>query len=201
MQCLRGMMIGCCREFCESGLEGAALQRHVDNMYPAFTCEHEICSPHSPGPVLDEEQVAFLLIDPAHYDDDRKTIVPAAFQELINRDLSVLRIAHATKLEAEATRQELVARGLDRGHDRVVDEVCLTTVKDVRLELYNDERLLGVYDTALPDKSSHASIFTKAEALLKGPLRKLVRERVHKLMTRNRQSFKEILSQLDAHQA
>lgn len=188
----------CLEVFCECGLEGKSLQIHIDQCFPGFACELEPCSPHSPGPVNDNEEVAFLLINPLHYDAQRDVVVPSAFQELTNRDLSVLRLGHATKAEAVSVRDELIERGLDRvpPQMRLVEEVCIGSVSDLRSEVEPHGRLLGVFDTALQDKVSHASLFTTGAVHANGRLRKVVRQRVHDVMTKRRTPFPEFLQSL-----
>ncbi len=188
----------CAELFCESGFQGRQLQILVDKASPGFGCEKEKCSPFSPGPVQDEEEVAFLLINPLHYDEVRGVVVPSAFQELTNRDLSVLRLAHTTRDEAQKTRDELVARGADRipPQLRTVSEVCIAKVSELRAPLPAHGRLLGVFDTALEDKKSHASIFTTEAALNDKRLRKTLRERVHKVMTARQLTFPTLIGSL-----
>ena len=188
----------CSELFCGSGLGGRQLQVAVDETFPEFACERERCSPYSPGPVNDNEHVAFLLINPMHYDEVRDVVVPDAFQELTNRDLSVVRIAYATAEEASATRDELVARGQEKTPPRlrVVDEVCIASVMELRAATEQYGRLLAVYDTALRGKPSHASVFTTKVALEDKRVRKIVRERVHRIMTRQREKFAELLTRL-----
>jgi hypothetical protein len=149
--------------------------------------------------VYDNEEVAFLLINPLHFDEERKVVVPSAFQELTNRDLSVLRLKYATQQEAIDTKNELVERGAERvpPQMRLVDEVCIGSVAELRAEISQHGRLLGVFDTALENKASHASLFTTEAALQNGRMRKVVRQRVHDVMTKRRATFLEMIEQLD----
>jgi hypothetical protein len=188
----------CLEVFCSSGFEGRPLQIHVDQCFPDFACESEKCSPHSPGPVQNDETVAFLLINPLHFDEQRKVVVPDAFQELTNRDLSVLRIRHARKRDATATREELIERGKERVPPqlRLVDEVCIGNVSELRAAIAGYGRLIGVFDTALEEKPSHASLFTREAALEDRRLRKVVRNRVHEVMTRHREAFGDLHGRL-----
>jgi hypothetical protein len=188
----------CFELFCESGFQGRQLQILADQLYPFFACESEPCSPFSPGPVNDNEDVAFLLINPMHYDEQRDVVVPSAFLELTQRDLSVLRLSFATKEEATEVKRELIARGENRipPRMRTIEEVCIAKVADLRSPLEQYGRLLGVFDTALETKRSHASIFTTEAALKTGKLRKIARERVHAVMTRKRVKFAELFQQI-----
>jgi hypothetical protein len=187
----------CVDLFCRADLEGKVLQIAVDEAFPDFACETESCSPHSPGPVLDDEIVAFLLVNPLHYDKERDVIVPDAFQELTNRDLSVLRAAHSTREEACETRDALVARGGARLASRAVDEVCIAETAKLRGTLGGRGRVLGVFDTGLENKPSHASIFTTKEVLSDKRMRKELREHVHRIMTRRRSSFEDFIKILN----
>lgn len=173
-----------CREtFCESGFTGAELQRLVDELHPAFECEDHCCSPFSPGPVKNEETIGFLLVNPIHYDEQTKTVVPNAFRELTNRDLSTIRLSVSSKDEADLTREEIVARGLERmpPKTRTIDEVCMALVSDIRSANDDDGRLLAVYDTGLEGRPGHASIFTRADVLDDKKKRKQVRFIVHQI--------------------
>ena len=189
-------MPGCLELFCEGGLSGTSLQIRVDCEFPGFACERECCSPFSPGPVADDEQLAFLLINPTHYDEERRVVVPNAFRELTTRDLSTIRLAHATKEEVVETRGELVERGLARSQDRVIEEVCVGRVAELRAPLNQEGRILGVFDTALERKPAHASVFTTAACLKDPHKRKLLRERVHSVMTQRLVPLAEALEGL-----
>lgn len=189
-----------CREtFCESGFSGAELQRLVSELHPCFECERENCSPFSPGPVEDDEVIGFLVIHPIHFDIQRNEVVPEAFRELTNRDLSTIRQAFATKGEADLTREQLIEIGLNRTRPqtRLIEEVFVAKVSDFRGANDNEGRLLAVYDTGLEDKPSHASIFTRTDVLDGDKImRKRARFEVHRIFSQNRQSFAEFRASL-----
>ena len=189
----------CCLEcFCESGFEGRNLQKLVDSIHPNFACEAERCSSFSPGPVGGDEELAFILIDPLHYDKVRGVVVPEAFQELTNRDLSTLRCAFASLKEANETRAELIDRGKVRipPQERLVNEVCTARVSDIRKPDQEGRRWLAVYDTALENNKSHASIFTSLQNLEDKRFRKIVRQKIHELFAKNRVSYEYFSSNL-----
>lgn len=133
------------------------VQAEADSCYPGFGCESETCSVHSPGPVQSEEMLAFLLINPMHFDNG--TVVPAAFHELTNTDLSISRIGKATKAELELTREALIQRGANRAlpQSRDVDQACIFRAGDLRSKVLEGQRVFGIYDTGLEKQPNHAS--------------------------------------------
>lgn len=187
-----------CRDLIGGDLEGRELAARLDELFPNFACEQHVCSAHSPCRVADSEDVVFLLIDPLHYDEVRDKVVPEAFQELTKRDLSVLRRSYLTLIEAAETRQELIDRS--RGTDRKVDQVCIGRAQDIRVQVdTTGRRVMGVLDTALPEKVSHASVFTSSDVLSSRVLRKIVRERIHAVMTRAVISFEILMAEISEH--
>ncbi|NUQ19287.1 MAG: hypothetical protein HOP95_12725 [Sphingomonas sp.] len=192
-------MSSCVECFFYSGLTGKALQIFADQEHPNFACEAEVCSPHSPAPVADEEKLALLIIDPTHIDKTRGEITPDAFGELTKRDLSVLRVRHATRAEAEATREELVQRGAQKTPPelRLVDEVCIARAERIRGARIDGTRILAVYDTALEGKPAHASVFTNELGLTSGKrMRKQIREACYSVFRDVIVSYDEFARQL-----
>ena len=183
----------CIDSFCNCGKAGKDLQIHIDQVHPDFFCEGSRCSEHSPGPVSDEETLAFILINPLHYDEKNGVVVPEAFQELTNRDLSTIRICCASVKELDATKSQLIAIGQAKIPQqlREVDEVCLAKVSKIRSETHNGRRIFGVYDTALVDNKAHSSIFTRQIYLDDRVLRKIVRSRIHGIFAKERVKFSD----------
>lgn len=190
-------MPSCLECFCKSGLTGSALQKFVDEQHPNFECEKESCSIFSPYPVSQDEQLAFILIDPLHYDQVRGIIAPDAFQELTRRDLSTLRVRVATPSQADAIRDQLVMRGSAvEDQSRSVNEVCFATVEDIRSAADGDGRYFAVYDTALANIPAHASIFTRSEAFENRLTRKKVRQKIHEIFTKHRVPYRQFMTSL-----
>ena len=171
------------------------LQIEVDQNFPEFLCENEKCSSKSPGIIEHEENLAFLLIEPIHFDDQTGLIAPDAFQEITNRDLSLLRKKHCTSKIASETKDKLSTARLPDQH-RYIDKVCLTKAAKIREILHEDKRVMGIYDTALEDNPSHASIFTTAEMLSTKPRRRQIRRICHKLLTQEVCDFSTFAAQL-----
>lgn len=181
-------MSSCVECFYFSGFSGRTLQTFVDREHPKFSCEAQKCSPHSPGPVGDDEELGFLVIDPTHLDAVRRQITPDAFNELTKRDLSVIRIEKSSREEVDQTRERLIQRGLEKtpAEVRMVDEVCVSTARQIREAIIDAERAFAIYDTALEDKPGHASIFTSEKFLSAGKqLRKRLRAACHDLFRRD----------------
>lgn len=193
-------MPNCLECFSADDIGPRDLQLKVDKEHPGFYCECEKCSPHSPGVVSDDEILGFLLIDPLHYDEERDVVVPEAFVELTQRDLSLLRTRHTDQKSAENTRQKLIDRGRKSipPKERLIDEVCICDAGPIRAETdSNNVRYFAVYDTALNDCVGHASVFTHTNVLETKLLRKEARNRIHQLFTAYRVKFSEFLEILE----
>jgi len=174
------------------------LQLKIDIVFPNFHCESEKCSIHSPGIVENDELLAFLLIDPLHYDKEADVVVPEAFIELTNRDLSLLRVSYVTKATAQTTKDGLIERGLQNvpPKTRLVDEVCLAAAEAIRSVVFEERRMFAVYDTGLKDCSGHASIFTHTGVLSDRRMRKIARQKIHEVMTQRKSSFSQFHASL-----
>lgn len=185
-----------CLKLFECGqYEGRTLQIEVDNSFPEFVCESETCSSHSPGIVEDDERLAFLLIEPIHFDDQTGQISPDAFQEVTNRDLSLLREKYCTVEMAEETRALLrIPRKPDQ--QRYVEKVTITTATLVRQTTIEGKRVICVYDTAIENNPSHASIFTTSEILSSGAGRKKIRRICHALFSNEIEEFADFKGRL-----
>lgn len=174
-----------CREaFAREDLPGREYAIHIDKEFPNFECESCSVSEFSKRPVHDDEELLFLVIHPIHFDVQRGTLVPAAFDQLISRDLSTIRLAMAVPSEIDRLKEGLIARGAKAGGDsaRSISKGCVANTARIRSE--TDEagvRQLGVYDTAMVDNSSHASVLTRADILQSRPLRMKIRMKIYEI--------------------
>ncbi len=175
-------MLSCLDCFTKVCVTGLQQQELVDRENPEFFCEGTKCSKYSPGLVKDDEEIIFLLIDPIHYDVVTKTVLPTAFDQVILRDLSVIRRSHASVQDLEVTCAELKSRG-NVARPRDVTEACVATVAELRNATIDGSRTFAVYDTALPTKQHHASIFTRSIWLQDRRARRRVRQRLYEVMT------------------
>lgn len=173
------MSVDCvsCAEVFQSGLTGIALQVCVDEKFPRFQCEKCQVSSYSPGPVVDEEKLVFLTIHPIHFDQETGTLSAIAFEQLTRNDLSMLRRNH---FEYDLPTTLAGLQSLGKG-DRSIDFCCVVRADEIRDRADESGRVLGVYDTALPDKKSHASIFVRKDYLGDKAARQRARLIAHKL--------------------
>lgn len=164
---------------------GAFDYEAFESAHPGLCCEIEICSEHSLGCIDSVEEVAFLLIDPGHVDAVTGVVAPDAFDELFRRDLSVVRTVYSTVEELEYTKGLLVKRGMDRNPPQIrhVDLVSTVSARNLRDITLDNERVLGLYDTALPLQKAHGSVIAKQIAKSVKLNRKKLRAIVHEVMT------------------
>lgn len=167
-----------CQEiFASPGLRGAALQDAVHAAYPGGDCERSSVSSSSPGPVEDDELLTRLIIHPIHY--DKGTVSPLAFQDATTIDLSVFREALATDVEIQLSIDEIRALGETKvpPQERLVALVMQASAAEIRAAKFNGDGswMCRVYDTAVPKKPAHASVFTPPAAR-KGSAQRQVRK-------------------------
>lgn len=170
--------MSCIEVFAREGMSGCDLQIAVNNEHPNFECEFCRCSEHSPGPVKDEEEVLFLLINPTHFDESTGTLHPIAFQEVHNRDLSLVRREHAGDTLIDFVRNQIVSRSMQKvpPQYRYVNQGAIAKVEDIRNLRDSTGRLFSVYDTALHDNHAHASVFTRNDILQSKPGKMIARQ-------------------------
>jgi hypothetical protein len=115
-------------------------------------CEQFSVSHYSPGPVMDDEVLHFLVYTPEGRSENGK-LNPALLMQADKEGLSTLR-GGAGDEEFEDTMDELRPRWATK--DRLLDGVVTFPVASVR---YKDGgRFCCVYDTGLPRKPWHADI-------------------------------------------
>lgn len=161
-------------------------------------CEPEHCTWKSPGPVDDGEIIMFMLINPTHFDKDTGTLAPVAFQEVHKRDLSVLREQFVDLGQINQTINEIIDRGASRvpPAERKVDYLARAKVDMIREETLDERRLFAIYDTALPAKRAHASIFADPEVYQSKASQAKARRRLHQIFSSNVISTAKIREQL-----
>jgi hypothetical protein len=120
-----------------------------------FGCERYKLGKGSPGPVRDEEYLNLLISDPQTVDHRSGKLLPVLVNQVDGNGLSVLRDA-ATNQEFEVTFAEMKRGSDSRGQPRYLFGVCRFLASAVRIE--DSVRYLGVYDTALPQRSHHADV-------------------------------------------
>ena len=180
--------MSCLETFLLCQIDNKTTAECLDFLCPDFGCELDICSPFSPGIVSDHERLLFLLINPTHYDAQRRTVVPDAFRELVNRDLSVIRIDVGTKEDVAKTIGKLIEAGVQKNppQAREVSEGCVVTTGDLRKVKIDGRRVFAIYDTALSDIQAHASIFTSSVQRSSSQLRKRVVAELYRVLANER---------------
>jgi len=150
--------------------------------------ESRTISPHSPGPVRNEECVVHVLDQPVHVDEDRQ-LKPAAFTAVVSLGLSVQRLAHCTEDEVvqHAQQRNLDARQRQRDQGKPDDgryPVALLTLKVAELRTAmtlepEPRRVMGVYDSGLRGGAAdgaHADVVAFKGEAVQRRARKLLRD-------------------------
>lgn len=128
----------------------------IDAEAPDCACEAESVSPHSPGPVTDDESVWRLILSPVHYEVATGSVKEMAFADASNKGLSVQRFAAAG---GEAgIRQRGHARAAAQP-GRVFECAVGATAADIRALRGPDGcGRFCIYDTAEADDPAHADV-------------------------------------------
>lgn len=175
--------------FEQSCLKATGLQDEVFKQFPNCECEKEQVSSFSPGPVQDDELLTKLIIHPIHYQSETGEIHPLAFNDATTLDLSLFREEAATDEEIQLAIDEIKATGQSKDpvQNRIVQLVMQARAADIRAEFFQDpsERMFAVYDTAVPDKPAHASVFTPPSAR-KGARQRQARRRLLEIFSARR---------------
>lgn len=185
-----------CREVFAS-YAGEERQRQVALRCPAWSCEKEQCAEGSPGPVKNEETLIFLVINPTHFDQGTGELAPTAFMEIHKRDLSLIRASYAQEEEICSVRDELLRLGASKvpPQKRQVDFYCKADAYKIRTIVDDEgERFFGVYDTALPERASHCSVFTTPKVLDSKRRKFEARAKLHSVFSPNVAPISEVIS-------
>ena len=122
------------------------------NYEQALEWEKESVSSHSYGIVKDDEILARNIFSPHHYDTETGEIKSLAFDDVLNKGLSVLRCSYTTN-------EEIIRIGEDKKKDTHEYLGYITIqAKCIREHIIELKRSMAVYDTALEDLPTHADI-------------------------------------------
>jgi hypothetical protein len=164
-----------CRSAVED-IEGTLVDRMDQAGEETCGCEQVQVHKDSPGIVLDEEELHFVVSHPAGLVDGK--LNPQFLNQLDHNGLSVLRAA-ATNAEFELTLEQLTARWDQKA--RKFHGIATLSARNVRYDA--DRRLCCLYDTALPGRPHHADVAgpgIKADS--RGAVEKLRRQRIKRLI-------------------
>jgi hypothetical protein len=129
--------------------------------------ESQTASPHSPGPVNDDELICRQIISPIHFDDATQKLTATAFDDASGKGLSVNRIKYETADGLQNTA-ELRTKQYNENNEtkpaRIFWGMINLSCAEVRTIVVpsdvNGESMRGfaIYDTALKTDPSHADI-------------------------------------------
>jgi hypothetical protein len=125
--------------------------------------ESESASPDSPGIVEDAEILARQVLDPAFYDQATGEPKPTLFEHASSVGASVNRLLHTT---SDQVHEHGKARALERsdpGKPKTYVGYVTVNAGEVRRVVTGGNAIgrrrgFGIYDTALPNDTSHADV-------------------------------------------
>lgn len=124
----------------------------TENYEQSLEWEKESVSSYSYGIVKDDEILARNIFSPHHYDTNTGELTSLAFDDILNKGLSVLRCTYTTS-------DEIISIGEAKKKDTHEYPGYITIqAKCIRDYIVESKRIMAIYDTALEDLLTHADI-------------------------------------------
>lgn len=154
---------------------GQEFWAELGKAHPRCGCEIVRVSSHSPGPVANEETLLTVVTNKGFVSIDGR-VEPTLFDSRMSNGISTDRKAHTTKEDYDLRANKLVAAHPNKENLGSI-ELCVTSIRGI---FHDNERAIAVYDTGLPENSSHAEIACTEVPPAETPGRKKVRAQLRK---------------------
>lgn len=145
-----------CQELFASVAKDPKKAEKIDAKSPGCACEEYSVSPHSPGPVTDDETLWRLILSPVHYDVATGKVTEAAFDDASNKGMSVQRLL------VTGSEGDIRQRGYSRAAakpGRTFECAIGATAAGIRaLCSLEDGGRFCIYDTADAADPGHADV-------------------------------------------
>ena len=123
--------------------------------------ENENTSVHSRGIVIDCEELARNIFSPIHVDEKTGELTPFAFDDVLNKGLSVIRLSYLNPADVVLNGKQKLTYDHSIGKTER-QYLGYITARASYIRMYIDEnsnkRALAIYDTAMEDLVAHADI-------------------------------------------
>ncbi|MCX6052316.1 MAG: hypothetical protein NTZ60_07345 [Campylobacterales bacterium] len=164
--------------FNNPGLSSTKCHYLTENHDQSLEWEKESVSLHSCGTVKDNEVLARNIFSPHHYDPKTGNLTTLAFDDILNKGLSVLRFDYTTH-DSVITIGQLKKKDTHEYHGYITIQASC-----IRGYIVDSKRAMAIYDTAMIKLPAHAdicniSVTTKSS---KNLLRIFLREAFSKLV-------------------
>jgi hypothetical protein len=139
-------------------------------------CEETTVSKHSPGPVAPAEPVIRMIFSPHMISRESGKVTEAAFSDVKNRGMSVLRGEMVSDEEIEAQASEKIAADRARGKSATEYQGFIVATTEKIREIDQESRAFAIYDSAKANNKAHADvvqILTRSDSALKRMRREL----------------------------
>jgi hypothetical protein len=124
----------------------------TENHEQSLEWEKESVSSYSCGTVKDDEILARNIFSPHHYDTNTGNLTTLAFDDILNKGLSVLRF-DLTGHDTAITIGQLKKKETHEYHGYITVQA-----KCIREYIIDLKRAMAIYDTAMVDLLTHADI-------------------------------------------
>ena len=155
-----------CREVFQDSVDPRLRCRNISLEKPECECELESISAYSPGLVSVDEILARLVYSPLHLDADTGEVTEAAFSDVQDKGLSVLRLEHlAGPAIGDIGRKKQADDRAKAKTDRIFLGTVNASVQAIRNLIYDGEghghsvsRAFCIYDSGLQHNPAHADV-------------------------------------------
>lgn len=193
-----------CRDFFEANKGSKELCTALQKvpLDDQLAWEGESASPHSLGPIEDDEVFCRQVVDPTHFDKVSGTIKPNFLDDASHKGASGHRLKHTTVRTLREISEARVAKANeDPPPTGLRESIGYATVTAAEVRCVFTEpllrRALGIYDTGREDDRSHADICQLVSGKQQG---KSIRAQLFKIAKDRLVRFQEVDPSRDAIQ-
>lgn len=155
-------MPSCVETFADLAADDAKSKQKSDIIaaeHPGCVCEVGSVAPEvSPGRVEDQELLIRSIYSPHQYERDTGELKPTAFDDVVDKGLSVDRKSHTSSAQIRQQIEAKLQAAKSRGAEHKFEGVAVLPCRAAREMVHGTERVFGVYDTATTVNRAHADV-------------------------------------------
>lgn len=143
--------------FADEAIKNTKCEYLAKNPTEAIEWENSNATTHSKEVVKNEELITRQIFSPIHV-DEAGNITPAAFNDAMNKGLSVNRLNYSSETEIHTAGERKAERDRIHAPERAYLGLVTASVSSIRSLTEGIHRVFAIYDTALSHDISHADV-------------------------------------------